>query len=175
MSCCWNKKSLSFRKALPYSSKDNGSVFRYQSMTVSLLTAGEVTCHLFSYQPGGDQKPLIHFLHAKTRNVKTIILLPKPVDTMAQTFLPLTAKLNQNKCFMACYTSFFDKLRVFFFTIPSPSRYSRSQLMLNLWKAFWRVNRQTAAVLSLVALAHKESHQLRELACRVFMLLVAHA
>ena len=55
-------------------------------MTVSLLTAGEVTCQLFSYQPGGDQKPLIHFLHAKIRNVKTIILLPKPVDTMAQTF-----------------------------------------------------------------------------------------
>ena len=86
------KKSLRFRKALPYSSRDNDANFsvsindfesvpscrRWHYPVIRLLINREVIRNL----------PWIDFL-ARTKMIKTVILLPKPLERMAQTFFRL--------------------------------------------------------------------------------------
>ena len=204
------KKSLRFRKALPYSSRDNDASFsvsindfesvpscrRWHYPVIRLLINREVIRNL----------PWIHFL-ARTKMIKTVILLPKPLERMAQTFFRLPQCLIKQMLHDLLYIFLWQTLKPlsthirwrksflcrFFFSPPTfPSRYSRSQHTLISRKAFWgentlmgifhHVNRQPATVSSLVALANKKSHQLREMACfccfircGVFMLPVAHA
>ena len=96
---------------------------------------------------------------------------------LRQTLTPLSTHIWWRKSFLCG----------FFPPSSFPSRYSHSQLTLisrkafcggnNLKGIFHLVNRQPATISSLVASAHKKSHQLCEMACfccfitfRVFML-----
>ena len=186
-------------------------VFQTQSMTlrVSLLAAGDTTLSFDYLSTGRWSETFLEFTSflARTKMMKTVILLPKPLERMAQTFFRLPQCLIKQMLHDLLYIFLWQTLKPlsthirwrksflcrFFFPPPSfPSRYSRSQLTLISRKAYWgentlmgifhHVNRQPATVSSLVALANKKSHQLREMACfccyircRVFMLPVAHA
>lgn len=199
------KKSLSFSKALPYSSRDNRASFSVSINDLKCVPSRRRSSTLsFDYLSTGRRpETFLEFTSflARTQIIKTLILLPKPLERMAQTFFRLPQRLIK-KYFMTCSTSFLGKLlrpsrHIFgdektflcgFFPPSSfPSRYSHSQLTLISRKAFCRgnnlmgifhlVNRQPATISSLVASAHKKSHQLCEMACfccfitfRVFML-----
>ena len=153
-----------------------------------------VPCHSITYQPGGGQKPSLnsHLPRQNYKIVKTLIPLRKPLDRMAQTFFRWPQRLIKQMLHGLHYIFLWQTL----FIPPSsfPSRYNRSQLTLISRKTFWGrtlwresfilwTNNQTLyRVSSLVVLAHKKSHQLREIVCfccsfrcRVFMLPVARA
>ena len=191
------KKSFSFRKVLPYFSRDNGASFwvsindfecvpscrRWQYPVIRLLINREAvrTSSLNSHPPRQNYKI-----------VKTLIPLRNPLDRMAQTFFRWPQRLIKKMLHGLHYIFLWQTL----FIPPSsfPSRYNRSQLTLISRKTFWGrtlwresfilwTNNQTLYRVSiLVVLAHKKSHQLREIVCfccsfrcRVFMLPVARA
>ena len=186
-------------KALPYLSSDNGASF---SVSINDFTIKSVpSCRRWKYpvirflinREAVRNLPWIPFLPRQNyKIVKTLIPLRKPLDRMAQTFFRWPQRLIKQMLHGLHYIFLWQTL----FIPPSsfPSRYNRSQLTLISRKTFWGrtlwresfilwTNNQTLyRVSSLVVLAHKKSHQLREIVCfccsfrcRVFMLPVARA
>ena len=174
---------------------------------MSPLVAGESTLSFDYLSTERRSETFFEFTSflARTKIIKTLILLPRPLERMARKFfrLPqclikqilhdlLYIFLRQTLTPLSTHIWWRKSFLCGFFPPSFPSRYSHGQLMLISRKGFWGentlvgifhlVNRQPATVSSLVASAHKKSHQLREIAClcstircRVFMLPVAHA
>lgn len=187
------KKSLSFSKALPYSSRDNRASFsvsindlkcvpsrrRSSTLIIRLLINREATRNL----------PWIHFLPRQNLDHKNTNTIAEALGKDSSNIFPFTATLDKKILHDLLYIFLRQTLTPLsthiwwrknflcgFFPLSSfPSRYSHSQLTLISRKAFCRgnnlmvifhlLNRQPATVSSLVASAHKKRHQLCEMAC----------
>ena len=149
---------------------------------MSPLVAGESTLSFDYLSTERRSETFFEFTSflARTKIIKTLILLPRPLERMARTFfrLPqclLYIFLRQTLTPLSTHIWWRKSFLCGFFPPSFPSRYSHGQLMLISRKGFWGentlvgifhlVNRQPATVSSLVASAHKKSHQLREIAC----------